>query len=350
MILIVNNGAAYFAALNTGRGFISYFSEIFDEIDTVYVIKGGSGTGKSRLMRQISAAANQRGYPCEEFLCSSDPTSLDGVIIPRLGVAVVDGTLPHAYEPKMIGAKERIIDLSAFLDCARLKENKERIEALVTAKGRRYRQIYEYLSVLDTYDRIIGGLLKEAVSRDKLQKAVSKSALWLKKSETYVKRTRIRSAFGTGGVTVLNTYALRAKKRFAIADLCGLGHEYLLSLLEYSEREGISFDVSYDPFCPDSPDALYYPETDVAFYIGSEDGFDETLINMRRFVDDTRLRPFKPEIRAVNKLKSGVKAQLALDFAAVSRLHFALEEIYSSSMNFASKEKLTDKLIFEIFK
>jgi hypothetical protein len=272
------------------------------------------------------------------------------VIIPRLGVAVVDGTLPHAYEPRLIGARERIIDLSAFLDCDKLKASKNEISALVTAKGRRYAQIYKYLSVIGVYDKIIEEKLSGAVCCEKLQRAVMKSALWLKRGENYVKRMRIRSAVGSQGVTVLNTYARRAKKRFAISDLCGLGREYLHALLEYSERERISVDVSYDPFCPERPDALYYPDTDVTFYIGSDNTFDETIINMRRFADDERLRAFKPEIRAINKLKNEVKAQLLLEFATVSRLHFALEQIYSDSMDFSSKEKLTEKLIDEIFK
>ena len=37
----------YFAAANTVDGFVSYYDEIFVKCSRVYIIKGGSGTGKS---------------------------------------------------------------------------------------------------------------------------------------------------------------------------------------------------------------------------------------------------------------------------------------------------------------
>lgn len=348
--MIENSGATYFAALNTGQGFISYFDNVFGGIDTVYVIKGGAGTGKSRLMRQISAKAKGKGVMVEEFLCSSDPASLDGIIIPRLGVAMLDGTAPHVYEPKLIGARERLVDLGAFLDCEVLREKREEIEALVAAKKRRYKQVYEYLKVISIYDGAIDRAAEKALDADKMQRAVQKSALWLKKSESYEKKVRIRSAVSTQGHVVLNTYALKAKKRFAIAELCRYGRRYLSKLLELSEREGISVEVSYDPFCPECPDALYYPESGVAFYIGSDPRFDETLINMRRFANDTLLRPYKPEIRAIGRLKGATEGGMTYDHTSIVKLHFALEEIYSKAMDFGLKERLTDKLIKEIFK
>ena len=43
-----------FAASNSAHGFHSYYAEFFDdaEVDRVFVIKGGPGTGKSRFMRE----------------------------------------------------------------------------------------------------------------------------------------------------------------------------------------------------------------------------------------------------------------------------------------------------------
>ena len=36
----------YFAAANTGKGFVSYYDEIFGKCKRIDIIKGGSGTGK----------------------------------------------------------------------------------------------------------------------------------------------------------------------------------------------------------------------------------------------------------------------------------------------------------------
>ena len=83
----------YFAALNGGKGFVSFFDDIFSPLDRVYIIKGGPGTGKSKLMRDIAAEAVNKAYTVEYFCCSADPDSLDGIIIKELNVLSCAGWL-----------------------------------------------------------------------------------------------------------------------------------------------------------------------------------------------------------------------------------------------------------------
>lgn len=345
-------GGVYFAALNTGQGFISYFREIFDPCENVYVIKGGSGIGKSRLMREVSSEGEKRGYEVCEFLCSSDPTSLDGVIIPELSVAVLDGTAPHVHEPTLIGVREKFIDLSAFLNGAFLKEKKPEIVSLIKAKGQRFSHIYDYLRVMGIYDEIVFSTVCKALCEEKMTKAVEKYALYpcaSKRTGRYFERIRVRSAISSDGHIVLNTYAKNAQKRFSLTGsgrVCGL---FLKKMLEKTRRENVSVYISYDPFCPDMPDALYYPESGVSFYSGVESDYEETVINISRFLSDEKLRPYKPELRSIERLRKAVNDQMLYDFSAVRRLHAELEEIYGAAMDFKEKEKLTERILKEIF-
>lgn len=59
-----------------------------------YILKGGPGCGKSTLMRQIAEVFCDR-EPVERYFCSSDPHSLDAVVLTKSKVAIVDGTAPH---------------------------------------------------------------------------------------------------------------------------------------------------------------------------------------------------------------------------------------------------------------
>ena len=76
---------ARFLGANTPEGFISLFDELYDPAEDwrAYIIKGGPGTGKSRLMRRVADELEQAGYTAQRVLCSSDPDSLDGVIFPH---------------------------------------------------------------------------------------------------------------------------------------------------------------------------------------------------------------------------------------------------------------------------
>ena len=339
----------YFAGMNTAQGFLSWFNEIFGGCKKIYVIKGGPGTGKSRLMNDIADQAGKLGFETEKFLCSSDPCSLDGLIVKDLDIAVVDGTAPHVYEPSAVGLKEKIVDVSAFLDPEKLGIHSDEINALLSAKSRKYKNIYSYLKVLGIYDNEINSVCKNAFLEDKAGKNITKLLRLLKKSETYEKRILPRSAVGFDGEIVLGTYAAMAEKRYALADICGLSGDFLQKLLKITDDKKISVYVSYSPFSPSKPDALFYPESKIAFYTGSESDSEETVINMRRFVDDKKLRPYKPHLRALQRLRNGAQQQMEIDFKAIKRLHMCLEEIYTGAMNFEDKEKFTEDILMEIF-
>ena len=102
----------FFAASNSAQGFYSYYKDCFSNLDKLYIIKGGPGTGKSGFMRRISECALHRGYYVEKFYCSSDQSSLDGIILLRDGKSTgfIDGTSPHSFDMRIAGAVDNIIN------------------------------------------------------------------------------------------------------------------------------------------------------------------------------------------------------------------------------------------------
>ena len=91
----------FFAGANSGAGFQNLFREILDVEDAYdfMILKGGPGVGKNTFMREIGRTMEQAGTAVEYLWCSGDPDSLDGVVLPELRCAVVDGTAPHGTAP-----------------------------------------------------------------------------------------------------------------------------------------------------------------------------------------------------------------------------------------------------------
>ena len=87
----------YFLGGNTPSGFYSLYHQLSDpeRFRALYIIKSGPGSGKSSLMRRAGQRARAAGLKTEEVLCSGDPDSLDALILPQLGAAIVDGTAPQ---------------------------------------------------------------------------------------------------------------------------------------------------------------------------------------------------------------------------------------------------------------
>ncbi|MCG9966733.1 ATPase [Pelotomaculum terephthalicicum JT] len=85
---------------NTSLGFYSFYDHIIEKDATrVFILKGGPGVGKSTFMRKIGETMLEKGYDVEFHCCSSDNDSLDGIHIPAIRVAMIDGTAPQSEVP-----------------------------------------------------------------------------------------------------------------------------------------------------------------------------------------------------------------------------------------------------------
>ena len=108
----------YFLGANGPKGFVSLYREFCspDSGNFLWVIKGGPGCGKSTFMKKIGKAAEESGLDVEYVLCSSDPDSLDGVLIPQWHVGYADGTAPHVLDVSFPAAAGAYLDLGPFYD------------------------------------------------------------------------------------------------------------------------------------------------------------------------------------------------------------------------------------------
>lgn len=99
----------------TYQGFYSFYNYMIEpDARHIFVIKGGPGVGKSTFMKKIGQSMLEAGYNLEYHCCSSDNSSIDGLVIPELNIALLDGTAPHVVDPKNPGAVDEIINLGEY--------------------------------------------------------------------------------------------------------------------------------------------------------------------------------------------------------------------------------------------
>ena len=355
-----STSASFFMGANTPAGFFSLFDGLYDARDgwRAYIIKGGPGTGKSTLMKKIAAEADARGIYCERIYCSSDPASLDAVILPRLKTAVADGTPPHAIEPRYPGVCEKIVDLGAYRDDGVLRENASEIIAKTDLNSAQHRKCIGFLaaakSVTDDADRFVCASLRP----EKLKKFAAKLAQngFGAVSDTPGRESRrfLSALTPEGGVIFGESFNALCEKHTLLEDPYGVASSLLLRLLKDAALErGHDCIVCLCPTNPQKIEHLIVPSLSAGFFTSNEyhpyEGVPDVVVDCGRFADGDALKRHKNRIAFDRRAAGEMLDEAVGKLANAKKIHDALEQYYAAAMDFDRLNEAGEKLITEIF-
>ena len=355
MTIRSTNEDAYFAASNSKKGFYSYYGECFDtpEIKHLYAIKGGPGTGKSRFMRDVSRYAEGLGWKCEYIYCSSDPDSLDGIILSKEEerIGLLDATAPHVYEPSHPGVREDMINLGEFWNIETLSRSAEEIEKLSLAKGAAYRKAYRYLCGVGEMEEIKTSVVSPYIRKAALSRYAEKLTNGIGRGRGYSVRPALMRSVGMRGVVGFDTYFAMAESIFLVEDCRGAAQYLMAEILRIALEKQTSIRVSHDPVIPERIDGVFFCDEKIAFVTDTKEPISHPhrRIFTRRFVDTVGFGTVRGEYNYANRM-SGALLDGAIEALAEARdIHFALEEIYMAAMDFEAKENFTKSFCSSLF-
>ena len=334
----------YFAASNSAFGFKNYYPDVFKRADHIYIIKGGPGTGKSSLMKKYALRAESEKLECEYYYCSSDPDSLDGILIKgaNFTTGFLDGTFPHVSEPRFPGAREEIINLGQFWNSDLLKKQQNEIIALSERKSAEYKSAYTFLRSVGNLRAVSQGLLDGSIKKEKMRAAVQRLLKDLPSGElTYI--PAILDSVSMSGRKSFDTFYKNAKQIYIVTDYYGVDELILCEIFEQLKNHRVKARVSFDPICPEYVDGIFLEDEKIAFLTERNSNYKENSdpngekdiirINSKRFADMESLRDVRSELRyTANLAKSSLDGALhALSKAKI--YHFLLEDIYGKAMD-----------------
>lgn len=350
----------YFACANSSQGFCNYFESNLEGLEHLYILKGGPGTGKSTMMKNIGADLYDRGYDIEFIYCSSDPSSLDGIIIPALKVGVVDGTSPHVIEPLAPGAIEQYVNLGIAWDRKKLQPYKDHILSLRSQISDCYTELYaqyaEALKVHDDWEKIYINEMDFDKASEFRQSICDTLLDYPSIDHTPVIKHRFFGASTPEGSVNHIQDLTEGFKRYMIKGRPGTGKSTLLKeLAKKSETLGYDTEIYHCSFDPQSLDMVLIPELNVCFFDSTapHEYFpavetDEIIDTYEAFITpgtDERYAQQLDELSILYKttVKKGTDA-----LAEAKRLHDELEKIYIKAMNFDIIEGIYQQIKAEI--
>ena len=344
----------YFLASNSGEGFVSCFEDNYSVWDgwRAYIIKGGPGTGKSSFMKKVASNAQAKGYNVEFCFCSSDPDSLDGVIIKDIKAIVLDGTAPHTLEPKTVGVCEEIINLGEFWDSEKLRATSKEILDVAAKNKTFHKTASAYISVAAKLMYANFNLAKGFTNYKTCENfATNLSARLLpeKRQKTAKEYTRFLAGVTPKGVvTFTDTVENFYKNIIVIDDKYGfVANMIMQKIREKSQALGYEIITLKNPFLPSKIiDHILIPELSMAFvreYEYMKFSGNHRRIHATRFCDINLLREHRSRITLNNRIVRELLITATSTLEDAKLLHDELEKYYITAMDFDALTKFIEK-------
>lgn len=344
---------------NTGLGFYSYYNYVIPEdARRIFILKGGPGVGKSNFMKKIAREMLGRGFDVEMHQCSSDNNSLDGLVIPDLDVAFIDGTAPHIVDPKNPGCVDEIIHLGDYWNVDAIERNKEFILKDNKKVGGLFARAYKYLAaakeIMDDLEEKYGRAMNygnvNLIIQD-LNEELFEG--WPVSVTPGKERHLFGSALTPGGfVDYADTVLDKVGRVYYIGGQPGTGKTTTMgSLAKYAVDRGLKVEYFHAPLKPYKLDSIVIDDMDVAITC-SRKGKNTAIksIDLNSYLDESVLSEEEESINKDWKMYKRLIDEAIATIARAKEVHDHMETYYISTMDFASVNVLRKKMVERILR
>lgn len=356
----------YFPGGNTSIGFYSFYQYILGqrEAEHIVCIKGGPGTGKSTFMRSIAEHFLDKGEDVDCFWCSSDPESLDGILLKERQIAFLDGTSPHIVDPVNPGAVDTILHLGEFWDGAAIRKHKDYIMQSSSIIKNWFNCAYNNLnaaaSLRNTLTKIYSGSVScgemYQITAGIINKELSHKPVSM--SEGKCKKYFATAITPKGHLSHMKSIIRGYRKLYLLSAPIGFETGDMMRIIsENAVHRGFCVEEYYCPMDPEGrPEHVLVPELEVGF-ITLNDYHDmeswecsaETFCSdMREFIDWNYIEKYRDVIDSCEKGSNDLIEGAIGYLGKAKQEHDVLEGYYIPCMNFEKIKELTAEWICKI--
>lgn len=350
-----SNLSYYFPGGNTVNGFFSYYNEILDHniLNKIYTIKGGPGVGKSTLMKEIGKNFEKENYHIDYFHCSSDPDSLDGVLVKEKGVLFVDGTAPHIIDLVYPGAVYELINLAEFLNFKQLEEKKESVINLTNNISSTFKRAYKYLAALSPVYEDLNNIYEKSINKKeffKITELLDKLIISEKKGNGFKEKKLFLSAITPKGFKNFIDRTIKCRNIYVLNSHTGdLTYKLLNKLRDKLENNEFNIECYFCPMGPDKKiENIIIPELNTAIVTSNK---YHTCYKGEK-IDISNLYNVSPEYENEIKYNQNLIDELLKHSIGILKsakeTHDILEDYYKDAMDYEKLNNYSKQIIKSI--
>ena len=348
----------YFLAANSCEGFVSFFGDSYNAKENwrCYIIKGGPGTGKSSFMKRVARYAESKNEKYILCPCSSDPQSLDAVILPNKKTVILDGTSPHTIDPLYPAVCEEILNFGQFWDSGKITDKNEILNITDQNKAL-HKSVSKYLNaagqiMLDSY-KIALSYTKKAEAKAFAERIIKKHIP--KNSGTPYEWVRfIEGITPEGIISYPETVTEECKNVIVISDKYRACSNIIMNeIRNYCLINGYEIITLKNPFLPSVIiDHIIIPELNLAFVTEDNSILFETparRIHSRRFTSNKLLHKSAGHLKLNRKVINSLLDTAVNMLQEAKAVHDKLEKHYINIMNYSDLETFGNNFCIMLF-
>lgn len=346
-----------FPGSNTPRGFYSYYQHMLPQERAVrtFILKGGPGVGKSTFLKRIGEAMETDGFEVEYHHCSADNESLDGVVLPEIGVALLDGTAPHVVDPVCPGAIDEIVNFGSFWDEQGIRTHRRAIIAVNEALAECFSRCFRYLAAARAVYDDLEAAHRPALNFGGLNQIGATLIEELQESGWASSRPgRLRRLFGSaitpdGSRNYLDTLIVPWERIVVVKGEPGTGKATLVEKVARALLEqGFDVEAFHCPFDPERMEHLVVPGLKLAVTTSAAphlwEGCAGLVVDTGDAVDESVLARQTARIKQARAVYESLFDQAVGALADAKALHDELESYYVPYMDFRRIDPLFDRV------
>lgn len=352
-----SNSRKMFPGGNTSKGFKSFFDYVIPKnVNIIFCMKGGPGVGKSSLMKKVSKEMIDRGYDVDLYPCSSDPNSLDAIVIKDLGVVMLDATAPHIVDPKNPGAIDEILDLGRFWTRQGIEDKKEEILECNKEVSRFFKIGFKYFEAAAPIAYEIQSKNVDCMNFGEINELTSNliESIFENCNQNKEYKSPIH-LFGSalspiGHVEYTDTILNNISNIYYLEGELGTGKSTLLNkVANRAEEYGIEVEVFHTPLLPEKLETIVIKDLDMAITTSKlfKDN-NKKSINLNLFMNKEKHEKYREELQFSNNMLDELVNYGLLNITKAKLEHDKLEEYYIPNMDFDKVNELKDLLIERI--
>ena len=353
-----NCDSKYFLAANSCEGFKNYFGSCYNPKDNwrCYIIKGGPGTGKSSFMKKVAKYAENENEKYILCPCSSDPQSLDAIILPNKKTVILDGTAPHTIDPIYPGVCEEILNFGMFWDSSKITDKNE-IISITDQNKAIHKSVSKYLNaagqiMLDSY-KIALSYTKKAEAKTFAERLIKKHIP--KNSGTPYEWVRfIEGITPEGIISYPETVTKECQNIIVVSDKYRACSNIIMSeIRNYCLINGYEIITLKNPFLPSVIiDHIVIPKLSLAFVTEDSRLLFETptrRIHSRRFTSNKMLHKSVSHLKLNHKVINSLLDTAVNTLREAKSVHDALEKHYIDIMNYSKLQTFENNFCKTLF-